>query len=118
MVPTMALLTDILQALSEGSGAITDNSSPCAGSSTTSIDRSTCGSSITGDLTDLLAKGTIMKRSSEKDTPAESLLKFSRSVPEHQPYEFDSIGQRVGNEIEVCYSLSPPPPSLYPSIYL
>lgn len=94
--------------MSEGSGAITDTSSPCAGSSTTSIDRSTCGSSITGDLTDLLVKGTMMKRSSEKDAPAESLLKFSQSAPEHRPYEFDSIGEQVGNEIEVCYSLSLP----------
>ncbi|MCG8625644.1 MAG: hypothetical protein MJE68_27045 [Proteobacteria bacterium] len=103
--------------MSEGSGAITDTSSPRAGVSTTSIDRSTCGSSITGDLTDLLVKGTMMKTSKEKDTPAESLLKFSQSVPEHQPYEFDSIGERVGNEIEVCCSPPSLPPFLSPSVY-
>ena len=47
-----------------------------------------------------------MKKSNEKDTSAESLLKFSQSAPERQPYEFDTIGEHVGNEIEVCYSLS------------
>ena len=75
-------------------------------SSTTSIDRSTCGSSIAGEISDILVKGALSKKHSGDDQPGDSLLKFSQSVPEHQPFEFHTTGERVGNEIEVRLSLS------------
>ena len=79
-----------LQIPSEGSGAITDASSPCAASSTTSIDRSTCSSSVVGEISDILLKEALAKKHKDEDQPAEGLLKFSQSVPERQPYEFDT----------------------------
>lgn len=92
-----------LQIPSEGSGAVTDASSPYAVSSSTSIDQSTYGSSIAGELSDIIVKGAMSKKHGDNGHQAESLLKFSQSVHEHAPADFQPRGKPVGNEIEVSF---------------